>query len=122
MSRISPTRITSGSCRSTRRNASANPRVSTPTSRWLIIAFLSVWITSMGSSMVMMLQLRVRLIRSISADSVVVLPAPVGPVTRINPRGSEANLSRATGIPKSANVWPGSLSTLMATAVRPLCR
>jgi hypothetical protein len=38
-SRISPTRITSGSCRNALRKACANDRVSTATSRWLIIDF-----------------------------------------------------------------------------------
>ena len=39
-SRISPTRITSGSCRNARRIASANEGTSTPTSRWLTVDFL----------------------------------------------------------------------------------
>jgi hypothetical protein len=40
-SRISPTRITSGSWRSTRRRARAKLAVSSPTSRWLMIERLS---------------------------------------------------------------------------------
>jgi len=39
-SRISPTRIMSGSWRKTRRNASAKLGTSTPISRWVTIAFL----------------------------------------------------------------------------------
>ena len=42
----------------------------------------------MGSSTVMMCSLRVSLIRSMMAARVVDLPWPVGPVTRMNPRGS----------------------------------
>ena len=41
----------------------------------------------MGSSMVMMCSLRVSLISSIMAASVVDLPEPVGPVTSTKPRG-----------------------------------
>ncbi len=41
-SRISPTRITSGSIRKARRSASGKLGTSTPTSRWLIIDFLCV--------------------------------------------------------------------------------
>ena len=47
-SRISPIMMTSASRRSTRRIASANPPVSTPTSRRLTIDSLSPWSTSMG--------------------------------------------------------------------------
>ncbi len=39
-SRISPTRITSGSCRKARRMASAKLGTSTCSSRWLTVAFL----------------------------------------------------------------------------------
>ena len=53
-SRISPTRITSGSWRSTRRSARANEAVSSPTSRWLMIDVLSRWRNSTGSSIVTM--------------------------------------------------------------------
>ena len=42
-SRISPTRITSGSCRRPRRMASAKLGTSTPSSRWLIVDFLCWW-------------------------------------------------------------------------------
>ena len=53
-SRISPMRITSGSCRSTRRRARAKEIVSSPTSRWLMMQRLSRWRNSAGSSMVTM--------------------------------------------------------------------
>ena len=51
-SRISPTRMTSGSCRSALRSACANDRVSTDTSRWLTIDRLSRCRNSIGSSTV----------------------------------------------------------------------
>ena len=53
-SRISPTRITSGSWRSTRRSARLNEAVSWPTSRWLITERLSWCRNSIGSSIVTM--------------------------------------------------------------------
>ena len=42
-SRISPTRITSGSWRSARRIASAKLGTSSPTSRWVMSDFADVW-------------------------------------------------------------------------------
>ena len=51
-SRISPTRMMSGSCRIAARIAVTKSSVSTRTSRWLTIASLSKWSTSIGSSMV----------------------------------------------------------------------
>ena len=42
-SRISPTRITSGSCRSARRNASEKDGTSGPISRWVMTDFLCGW-------------------------------------------------------------------------------
>ena len=53
-SRISPTRITSGSSRNAERRASLKPRVSLWTSRWLIRQRLLSWTNSIGSSMVRM--------------------------------------------------------------------
>jgi len=52
-SRISPMRITSGSWRSARFSAPRKSVVSAPTSRWLMIDFLSRIKNSIGSSMVM---------------------------------------------------------------------
>ena len=66
--------------------------MSTPISRWLITDFLSRCRYSIGSSMVMMCAVRVALISSIIAASVVVLPLPVAPVTRTRPRSSCADL------------------------------
>ena len=53
-SRISPTRMTSGSWRRTDLSARLNDLVSAPTSRWLMMHDLCRWRNSMGSSMVMM--------------------------------------------------------------------
>ncbi len=50
---------------------------------------------SIGSSIVMMWSVRVRLISSISDASVVDLPEPVGPVTRTRPRGLVGELVQA---------------------------
>ena len=103
-SRISPTRITSGSCRSEERSAVAKLSVSKPTSRWLTRLSLSRCRYSIGSSIVMMWQLRVELTWSIIAASEVDLPLPVVPVTRIRPRGSSASRSRIGGSPSSRMV------------------
>ncbi len=53
-SRISPTRITSGSSRRAERRALAKLWVWGPSSRWLIRHFLLLCMNSMGSSMVRM--------------------------------------------------------------------
>ena len=50
-SRISPTRMTSGSWRMAARMAMVKSLVSTRTSRWLTMPSLSAWRTSIGSSM-----------------------------------------------------------------------
>ena len=54
VSRISPIRITSGSCRSAARSALRKSWVSLPISRWLIEAMWSRCSTSIGSSIVTM--------------------------------------------------------------------
>ena len=95
-SRISPMRMTSGSWRRTRRSARLNEPVSMPTSRWLMIDFLSSWRNSIGSSTVTMWRRRVELMWSIIAASVVDLPEPVVPVSSTIPRSSSAS-SRMTG-------------------------
>ena len=92
-SRISPTRMTSGSWRSAARSASENDGVSKPTSRWLTMHIRCSCRNSIGSSIVRMCSERVRLTWSISAASVVDLPEPVGPVTRTSPRGLSASPS-----------------------------
>ena len=103
-SRISPMRITSGDCRTTYFSASVNESVSSPTSRWLTMAILSWWTYSMGSSMVTMLHLRVQLMWSIIAASVVDFPHPVGPVIRMNPWRSSAICLSMGGSSRSSTV------------------
>ena len=94
-SRISPTRITSGSCRSAAR-ALLKLGVG-PISRWVILEHLSRWRNSIGSSMVMMCVRERALMWSTIAASVVDLPEPVTPVTRTSPRSSSAISSRTGG-------------------------
>ena len=94
-SRISPRRITSGSWRSAPRSASANPVASSPISRWLTMHRLWSCRNSIGSSIVMMCSVRVRLISSIIEASVVDLPEPVGPVTSTRPRGDLRQIVQA---------------------------
>ena len=74
-----------------------------PSSRWVTLASLSRWMTSIGSSMVRMCTARVSLIASTIAASVVVLPDPVGPVTSTRPRGSSASWRITSGSPSSAS-------------------
>ena len=57
---------------------------------WLTIAVVWWWRNSIGSSTVMMCKGLVWLMMLIRDASVVVLPAPVGPVTRTSPRRSSA--------------------------------
>ena len=102
-SRISPTKMTSGSSRKAARRADANDSVCTFTSRWLTRHFLCGWTNSMGSSTVRMWAARSLLIRSTMAANVVDLPEPVGPVTRTSPRSSRAISARTGGRPSSAN-------------------
>ena len=103
-SRISPIRITSGSWRRTRRIARPKLFVSAPTSRWLTIARLSRCRYSIGSSRVTMWRDRVWLMWSIIAASVVDLPEPVVPVTRMIPRGCSASVRTMSGSPSSSIV------------------
>ena len=63
---------------------------------------------SMGSSMVTTFTRRVRLTTSSMAARVVDLPDPVGPVTRIRPRGSCTRRPREAGRPSSSKVIPGA--------------
>ena len=96
LSRTSPTRITSGSCRSACRSPCSNDGVSRPSSSCEIIAFWLACMYSIGSSMVMILHRNELLIRSTIAARVVVLPLPVVPVTRVSPR-IDSVMSRSTG-------------------------
>jgi len=58
----------------------------------------------MGSSTVITLRVVVRLIVSIIAASVVDLPEPVRPVTRMSPRGENARSRTTPGSPRSSSV------------------
>ena len=98
-SRISPTRITSGSWRSAALSAAAKLVASVPSSRWLITQRLWAWTNSIGSSIVTMCSSRVWLISSIIAASEVDLPEPVGPVTSTKPRGRRASSCTTGGSP-----------------------
>ena len=102
-SRISPTRMTSGSWRIAARSAVAKSAVSSRTSRWLIIDSLSKCRTSIGSSIVTTWTSRLLLMWSIIPARVVVLPEPVGPVTSTRPRGSMASALSTGGRPSSSS-------------------
>ena len=79
-SRISPTRIASGSSRSAERSALAKLSVCGPTSRWLIRHFFDSCTNSIGSSTVSTWPNSFSLRWLTIAASVVDLPEPVGPV------------------------------------------
>ena len=67
----------------------------------------------------MMWSLRVLLMWSIMAASVVDLPLPVGPVTRIRPRGSSASFVRTGGMASSSKVGIESFSRRNVAAALP---
>ena len=96
-SRISPTRIQSGSSRSADFKAAANDKVIGPTSRWLTKHFLDSCTNSMGSSTVRMWPYSVSFRWFTIAASVVDLPEPVGPVTSTMPRGFMARSPKIFG-------------------------
>ena len=102
-SRISPTRMTSGSSRSAALSADANDSVCTRTSRWLTRHFLWRCTNSIGSSTVRIWAWRSQLIRSTIAASVVDFPDPVGPVTSTSPRSARAISASTGGSPSAAN-------------------
>ena len=84
-SRSSPTRITSGSSRIAARTPSAKDGRCVPSSRCTTWLCLLRWTNSIGSSRLMMFSFWFVFSRSIIAASVVDLPVPVEPVTRIMP-------------------------------------
>ena len=118
-SRISPTRMTSGSWRSTTRMAEPKVSVSNPTSRWSMSARSSVWRYSTGSSMVTTWHDRVWLMWSTMAARVVVFPDPVGPVTSTRPRISSAIRVTTSGRPSSSTVAALAFTRRMARATEP---
>src|SRR5579862_4658493 len=121
-SRISPTRMTSGSWRKARRRPSAKLGTSTPTSRWFTMPSPWAWKYSMGSSMVMMCPRRSRLMTLSMLASDVVLPEPVGPVTSTRPRGRSSSLRTAGGRPISSSVMRFFGMSRNATPTAPRCR
>ena len=121
-SRISPTRITSGSWRSTRRRARLKDAVSWPTSRWLMIELRSRCRNSIGSSIVTMCLCIVRFMWSIIAASVVDLPEPVVPVSRMIPRSSLASEVTASGRPSSSTDLIMTGMARMTIEIEPRCR
>ena len=84
-SRISPTRITFGACRSAARRPTVKSEKSLPSSRWLKVALRCGCRNSIGSSSVTMWISEFWLISLSIAASVVVLPLPVAPVTKMMP-------------------------------------
>ena len=99
MSRISPTRMTSGSWRRAALRPSAKLGASAPSSRWLTMQRLWLCRNSIGSSIVRMCSSRVSLISLMIEASVVDLPEPVGPVTSTRPRGFLAKVRMTGGMP-----------------------
>ena len=120
-SRISPTRITSGSSRSAYLSALWNDFVSVPTSRWFTMQFWWRCTNSIGSSTVMMCPRRSLLILSIIAASVVDLPEPVGPVTSTRPRGFSAIFVTAGGSPSWSSCLIVNGIWRIATDTQPRC-
>src|SRR6266702_2424821 len=121
ISRISPIRMTSGAWRNTCRSAALNDSVSFPTSRCEIFARLSRCRNSIGSSMVMMLTRRPRLMWLIIAASAVDLPDPVTPVTSTSPRGLIAISSSTGGRLRSRIVFTSYGIDRNANATVPRC-
>src|SRR6266480_441818 len=121
MSRISPIRMTSGAWRSTWRSAALNDSVSFPTSRCEMFARLSRCRNSIGSSMVMILTRRLKLMWLTIAASAVDLPDPVTPVTSTSPRGLIAISSSTGGRLRSRIVFTSYGIDRNANATVPRC-
>ena len=119
-SRISPTRITSGSCRRILRSAEANVRSTR--------SFTCVWFSpctsySMGSSTVVMFLVS-SLSRCSDPYSVVVFPLPVGPVTSNIPCRREIRCSYSVCISRrnpncASDTSVRLLSRIRSTAFSP---
>ena len=102
LSRISPMRMISGSSRIANLSAVAKLLVSSPTFLCEKSAFLFWWINSTGSSTVIICLCSVRLISLSSAERVVDLPLPVGPVTRMSPFSRLMISLKTAGAPRSS--------------------
>src|SRR5688572_5292028 len=119
-SRISPTRMTSGSSRSALRSALLNDSVCGPTSRWLIRHFFDSCTNSIGSSTVRMWPCSFSFLWLTMPASVVDLPEPVGPVTSTTPRGWSARSAKILGALRSSSerIFEG---IVRITAAAPRC-
>ena len=122
-SRISPRKMTSGSCRRERRSPSAKVGVSMPTSRCVKSEAFDSKIYSPGSSIVTIWRRTDWLIASSAAATVVDFPDPVGPETMIIPAGRPLHSrSSSVGTPSVSNTGI-SRRILRRTAARaPSCR
>ena len=115
-SRISPTRMISGSSRRAALSALANESVSSWISLWLIIASPCIWRYSIGSSRVRMWHFLLMFTCPIMAARVVDLPEPVGPVTRISPLGFITRSLKMFGSPNCSHVGISFVMVLAASA------
>ena len=106
-SRISPTMITSGSCRNMFFRASLKLGESVETSRWETAALPSANRNSIGSSIVTMWTGRFSMMERMMPARLVDLPDPVGPVIRTSPFWRWTKLSRTSG--RLSSVIEGSL-------------
>ena len=107
-SRISPTMMTSGSCRNMFFRASLKLGESVETSRWETAALPSAKRNSIGSSIVTMWTGRFSMIERMMPASDVDFPEPVGPVIRTRPLGRCTKLSSTSG--RFSSVIDGSLN------------
>ncbi|GAB1382919.1 hypothetical protein MASR1M50_12390 [Burkholderiales bacterium] len=96
-SRISPIMITSGAWRSAFFRPICSAEVSVPTSRWLISDLRLLNTYSIGSSMVRMWPVALRLRWSSIDARVVDLPLPVAPTISTRPRFSITRCLRMLG-------------------------
>ena len=96
-SRISPTMMTSGSCRNMFLRASLKLGASVETSRWETAALPSAKRNSIGSSIVTMWTGRFSMMDRMTPARVVDLPEPVGPVIRTSPFCRWTKLSSTSG-------------------------
>ena len=120
-SRISPTSITSGSCRSAALRAAAYESVSFPTSRCATIERRLVCRYSIGSSSVIIFLESLDAMTSIRLANVVDLPLPVAPVTRTSPLIFVVRLTTDCGMPSCCGVGTSYERIRSAAAYEPLC-
>ena len=95
-SRMLPIKMISGLCCVTYFSAIGYECTSRPSSRWLIMLFLSVKRNSIGSSIVITCFAAMLLMYSIIVAIVVDLPLPAGPDVRNRPLGSSQNIFKTS--------------------------